>query len=173
MAAISQTTHSNTFLEWTCLHFDWNFTEVCSQGSIEQYASIGSDNGLAPNRRQAIIWTNDGLIWWRIYASLGLNELVLISITTSVADVQIQIQNHFVGIWNIKLTNNKLHFDTWCWIIFHTAFNSTIIDVSYSKRTVKPDRSFDPQNCYINKYSYAKQHQDDALGIRVFMLILF
>ena len=37
-----------------------NFTEVCSQGSNQQYASIGSDNGLAPSRRQAIIWTNDG-----------------------------------------------------------------------------------------------------------------
>ena len=28
-----------------------------------------------PIRRQAIIWTNDGLDWWRIYASLHLNEL--------------------------------------------------------------------------------------------------
>ena len=26
------------------------------------YASIGSDNGLAPTRRQAIIWTNTGYI---------------------------------------------------------------------------------------------------------------
>ena len=25
-----------------------------------QYASIGSDNGLAPARRQAIVWTNYG-----------------------------------------------------------------------------------------------------------------
>ena len=25
-----------------------------------QINSIGSDNGLAPTRRQAIIWTNDG-----------------------------------------------------------------------------------------------------------------
>ena len=25
--------------------------------------------------RQAIIWTNDGLVYWCIYASLGLNEL--------------------------------------------------------------------------------------------------
>ena len=24
------------------------------------YSSIGSDNGLSPTRRQAIIWTNDG-----------------------------------------------------------------------------------------------------------------
>ena len=36
---------------------------------------IGSDNGLAPSRWQAIIWTNDGIVYWRIYASLGLNEL--------------------------------------------------------------------------------------------------
>ena len=33
------------------------------------------DNGLAPTRRQAIIWTNDGLEYRCIYASLGLNEL--------------------------------------------------------------------------------------------------
>ena len=33
-----------------------------------------SDNGLAPNRWQAIIWTKDGIVNWRIYASLGLNE---------------------------------------------------------------------------------------------------
>ena len=25
-----------------------------------QYYNIGSDNGLAPTRQQAIIWTNDG-----------------------------------------------------------------------------------------------------------------
>ena len=31
-----------------------------SQGSNYQYSRIGSDNGLAPTRRQAIIWTNNG-----------------------------------------------------------------------------------------------------------------
>ena len=41
---------------------------------INKYSSIGSDNGLEPNRPQAIIWTNDGLVYWGIYASLGLNE---------------------------------------------------------------------------------------------------
>ena len=30
--------------------------------------------------RQTIIWTNDGLVYWRIYASLGLNELMIRSI---------------------------------------------------------------------------------------------
>ena len=33
-----------------------NFVTAC------QYSSIGSDNDLAPTRRLAIIWTNDGLI---------------------------------------------------------------------------------------------------------------
>ena len=46
-----------------------------SQGSTLQYSSIGSDNGLAPSRRQAIIWINGSIVYWRIYASLGLNEL--------------------------------------------------------------------------------------------------
>ena len=52
MAAIFRT----TFFLRKCI----DFTEVCSQGSNYQYSSIGSENGLAPARRQAIIWTNDG-----------------------------------------------------------------------------------------------------------------
>ena len=60
MAAISQTTLLNPFHEWKCLNLDQNFTEVGSQGSNWQYSSIGSGKGLAPTRRQAIIWNNDG-----------------------------------------------------------------------------------------------------------------
>ena len=63
------------FLEWKCLNFKYNFIDVCSQGSNWKHSSIGSDNGLAPNRRQAIIWTNAVLGYRHKYASLGLNEL--------------------------------------------------------------------------------------------------
>ena len=31
-----------------------------TKARITKYSNIGSDNGLAPTRRQAIIWTNDG-----------------------------------------------------------------------------------------------------------------
>ena len=31
------------------------------------------------SRRQAIIWTNDGPAWWRIYVSLGLDVFKLVS----------------------------------------------------------------------------------------------
>ena len=42
-----------------------------SHESDWQKASIGSGNGLAPNRRQAIIWTNADPVRWRIYATQG------------------------------------------------------------------------------------------------------
>ena len=44
---------------WISMKISLDFVEGCSW----QYTSIGSDNGLAPNTRQAIIWTKDGLIY--------------------------------------------------------------------------------------------------------------
>ena len=64
------------FDEWNFFYFNSNFTEVCSQGSNWQQGSIGSDNGLAPDRWQAITWTNVNPIHWRIYAALREDELI-------------------------------------------------------------------------------------------------
>ena len=75
-AAFSQMTFSSfLFLEWKPLNFKLNFTEICSLWSNWQHSSIGSDNGLAPNRRQTIMWSYVGMLYWRTYASLGPNEL--------------------------------------------------------------------------------------------------
>ena len=52
------------------LTFHWNLFPILQL----KYSSIGSDNGLALLRWQAIIWFNDGLVYWCIYVSLGLNE---------------------------------------------------------------------------------------------------
>ena len=46
------------FLEWKVLNFKYNSIKMCSLGSNWEYVSISSDNGLAPNRHQAITWTN-------------------------------------------------------------------------------------------------------------------
>ena len=69
------------FFEWKLSYFDSDFTEICSQWSNWQYSTIGSDNSLAPNRRPPIIWTNDVLVYWRTYASFGLNRLCLPSLS--------------------------------------------------------------------------------------------
>ena len=57
------------FHQWKLLNFKWNIIEICSLGSNWQQTTIGSDNGLSPNRRQAIIWINDGLLYRRIYVT--------------------------------------------------------------------------------------------------------
>ena len=53
MATILQTIFSNSYHCMKILHFDSNFTEI--QGSVGNKNTIGYDNGLVPNRRQAII----------------------------------------------------------------------------------------------------------------------
>ena len=58
------------FLIWKCKNFVKDFNET-----NYQYFRIGSDDGLAPSRWQAIIWTNDNPVYWDIYASLSLCEL--------------------------------------------------------------------------------------------------
>ena len=60
IAAISQTTYSNAF-SWTTMYdyrliFHWNLF----LRSELRISNIGSDNGLVPTSREAIIWTNDG-----------------------------------------------------------------------------------------------------------------
>ena len=51
--------HQVYFIEWKWWNSDSNVNEMCFQESIWQYFSIGSGNGLAPNGRQAVTWTND------------------------------------------------------------------------------------------------------------------
>ena len=43
----------------------------------QKFVAICSDNGMAPNRWQAISWTTDDPIQLGIYASRGLSELIL------------------------------------------------------------------------------------------------
>ena len=59
MAEIFQTTFSKIYFWTKCMNFPQDFTEVCPLVWNSQYSNSGSDNGLAPTRRQATIWTND------------------------------------------------------------------------------------------------------------------
>ena len=62
MDAISQTPFSSVFClnenVWIPFKISPKFVR---KGSVDnKYATIGSDNGLASIRRQAIVWVNDG-----------------------------------------------------------------------------------------------------------------
>ena len=54
----------NFLFGWKLIYFDLNFNEIRSWGSSWQQISTGSNNGLAPNKRHALIWTNGD--YWRI-----------------------------------------------------------------------------------------------------------
>ena len=67
MATILQTTISNAFC---CM-------EMFVGPIYYKPSIIGSDNGFTLKRWQAIIWTNDDLVYWCKYVSLSLNEFSL------------------------------------------------------------------------------------------------
>ena len=74
MTAISKK-NQLTLLQWISFNFRHNFTEICFSWPNWQYGNVGSDNGLEPNRQQAIIGSNVVTLYWRIYTSPDLNEL--------------------------------------------------------------------------------------------------
>ena len=72
MAAILLTTFSNVVSWMKSFVFRFRFHwSLFLRGSKWQWPSTGIDNGLAPNRRQAIIWTNADPIHGRIYVARG------------------------------------------------------------------------------------------------------
>ena len=67
--------------------------------------NIGSYNRLVPNRRQAIIWTNDGQVYWCTHASPSLNELTVTKLRFFVFTVGLQVV--YCDIAVITVCNNK------------------------------------------------------------------
>ena len=116
MVVISQTTFLVHFLAWKCINFDQDFIEVCSQWSNKQYSSIGSNNGFAPVRRQAIIWINDGLVYWRTY--------IRISVSLS--------KSHLYGSNNFGYCNQTIEiYQISIWCYFYTKCYVSMIDIKY------------------------------------------
>ena len=63
-------------------------TDIC----VSKLAIIGSDNGLSPDRRQAIIWTNDGILLIR---PLGTNfsEILIEILTFSFKKMRLKVSS--------------------------------------------------------------------------------
>ena len=65
----------------------WQFVP---RSPIDNTTALGSGNGLAPNGRQAIVWTNADLVQFRIYAALGRDGLRHWAV----------MSNERQGVWN-------------------------------------------------------------------------
>ena len=82
------------------LYFDSNLTKIFFQGTNDQLAIIGPDNGLTPNSRHAIILTNDGLFHLYIYASIGLGKFKVFS---SIFAYDFLLDLEFFKFWNVSM----------------------------------------------------------------------
>ena len=73
---------------WKVLTYWGRVTHIC----VSKLTIIGSDNGLSPDRRQAIIWTNDGLL---LIGSLGTNfsEILIEILTFSFKKMRLKVSS--------------------------------------------------------------------------------
>ena len=99
---------------------------------VSKLAIIGSDNGLSPDRHQAIIWTNAGLL---LIGPLGTNfsEILIESLTFSFKKMYFKVSS--VKRWPFCLDLNVLisawWFITWQLYVSH-CFNTLTFNLSYS-----------------------------------------
>ena len=89
--------HSLKFIsQWKYLYSDWKFMEIYFW--VFNYTSICSHNGFEPYSWQAIICTNDSIVKWHIYTSLGLDKITqahnfVVSFIDTVKTSYILLQN--------------------------------------------------------------------------------
>ena len=74
--------HGNKLTHWG------RVTHIC----VGNRTIIGSDNGLSPGRRQAIIWTNDGFL---LIGTLGTNfsEILIVILTFSFKKMRLKVSS--------------------------------------------------------------------------------
>ena len=84
-------------------------THIC----VCEHANIGSDNGLSPNRRQAIIWTNGGIL---LIEPLGtnFNEILIEIHTFSFKEIRLKMSSakcrpFCLGL-NVLIRSNKITY---------------------------------------------------------------
>ena len=122
--------------------------------------TIGSDNGLSPCRRQAIIWTNVGIL---LIGPLG----------TNFSEILIEIHTYSFKKMHLKMSSGK-------WPPFCLGLNvlkpherrnhekcsfDTIFRMTYSTKCFKSVKNKEKWKCYI-KFCWKKKISDSAENFR-------
>ena len=116
-------------------------THICAGNLI----IIGSDNGLSPGRRQAVIWTNAGiLLTWHM--------------GTNFSEILIEIQTFSFKKIHLKMSSGK-------WRPFCLGLNVLSLYLSYEKKTSTPMH-------FTKQISIKKHEQWLILGYQTFKKII-
>ena len=95
-------------MRW-CLLTHWGWVmHIC----VSKLTITGSDNGLSPSRRQAIIWTNAGILWvW----PLGTNFNEILILTFSFKKMRLKVSS--AELWPFCVGLNVLSEYRPCWVL--------------------------------------------------------
>ena len=85
-------------------------THIC----VSELIIIGSDNGLSPGRRQAIIWTNDGILLIR---ALGTNFSEILGKIHSFSFMKMHLKLSSAKERLFSLGLNELMFQLISWVL--------------------------------------------------------
>ena len=88
-------------------------THIC----VSKLTIIGSDNGLSPGRRQAIIWTNALIL---LIGPIGTNfsEILIEILTFSFKKMRLKVSSVKRRSWSFCLGHNKLKQTMWSYLVF-------------------------------------------------------
>ena len=128
-------------------------THIC----VAKLTNIGSDNGLSPGRRQAIIWTNAGLL---LIEPLGTNfsEILIEILTFSFKKMRLKVPS--AKRWPFCLGLNGL---TYLWFALCTNHrNGKAKSTNYIQ---SPQDFIEPQSNCHSVFRTRRAHQIDCIGL--------
>ena len=129
---------------WSWTHWG-RVTHICISRCISKLTTIGSDNGLLPDRLQAIIWTNAGILLIR---PLGTNfsEIIVEILTFSFTKMGLKVssakwQPFWPGIDELnELQRLAVDWQQW---YQNSSLSSTYRKASYISRTLVSNKIVD------------------------------
>ena len=105
-------------------------THIC----VSRLTVTGSDNGLSPGRRQAIIWTIAGIL---LIGPLGTN-----------------FSENLIEILTFSLTKMRLNVSSAKWRPFCLGLNVLIQEVMIDKELLNSSTPFRPMQCYSRDVNF-------------------
>ena len=146
----SQRSQRVAYLGYCCELIHWGQTMHICVGNL---TNIGSDNGLSPGRRQAIIWTNDGIL------SIGplrtnISEILIAILTFSFEKMRLKVSSAKRRPFCLGL--NVLKWPWWCMtVVLKVAIGICIVrNLNVPKQTYTRINLYFVCNATYSKFDY-------------------
>ena len=116
-------------------------THIC----IANLAIIGSDNGLSPGRRQAIIWTNAGILLTVLFGT-NFSETKIGIQTSSLKKIHLKMSSvkwrpFFLGL-NVLMKHLQSYIHGIELSLFHNLFSPAVLFMLFTNRMIHENIKF-------------------------------